>query len=396
MSTLDTLLNDLNTDEDEMIEIRRHLHENPEISFQEKETHDYIYNFYKDLGCDIKNVGEGYGMVVDINDGKPGKKLAIRADFDALAIVEDNDLPFQSKNRGVMHACGHDAHTAYLMVLARELNKIKDEIPGSIRIIHQPAEEVAPGGAKGMIADGALADVDDIIGVHVMTSMDTGVVAYHTKESQTGRSNFDITITGAGGHASMPQISNDAIVAASYFVTELQTIVSRRVDPFDTATLTIGSFEGDGSYNAIKDQVKLKGDVRMMKETTRTVIREQIAQIAKGLEITFGVTVDINYDDNYPVLYNSEKLTNFAVEAIKEQAIPEVTEVLDLGPQNPSEDFSYYGQVVPATFLYVGARPADGGNYPHHSPKFKMNEDSILIAAKTVATVVMRYFDTQE
>ncbi len=162
------------------------------------------------------------------------------------------------------------------------------------------------------------------------------------------------------------------------------------------ATLTIGSFEGDGSYNAIKDQVKLKGDVRMMKETTRTVILEQIAQIVKGLEITFGMTVDINYDDNYPVLYNSEKLTNFAAEAIKEQAIPEVTEVLDLGPQNPSEDFSYYGQVVPATFLYVGARPADGGNYPHHSPKFKMNEDSILIAAKTVATVVMRYFDTQE
>lgn len=393
MSFLNKLLIDLDNHEEEMIQIRRHLHEYPEISFQETETFTYIRNFYEDLECTVTNIGDGYGLIVDINNGKPGKKLAIRADFDALSLVEDNDLPFKSKNKGAMHACGHDAHTAYLMVLARELIKFKDEIPGSIRIVHQPAEEVAPGGAKGMIEAGALNNVDDIIGVHVMTSVDTGIIAYHTKESQTGRSNFDITITGVGGHASMPQLTNDAIVAASYFVTEIQTIISRRVDPFDTATVTIGSFEGDGSYNAIKDQVKLKGDVRIMKEETRSLVRKQIERIANGLEVTFGVTVRVNYDDNYPVLYNDEALTNNIITAIKNKSIPEIKEVLDLGPQNPSEDFSYYGQKIPASFFYIGAKPEDGGNYPHHSPLFMMNEDSILIASKSVAIAVASYFN---
>ena len=395
MSFLNKLLIDLDNHEEEMIQIRRHLHEYPEISFQETETSTYIRNFYEDLECTVTNIGDGYGLIVDINNGKTGKKLAIRADFDALSLVEDNDLPFKSKNKGAMHACGHDAHTAYLMVLARELIKFKDEIPGSIRIVHQPAEEVAPGGAKGMIEAGALNNVDDIIGVHVMTSVDTGIIAYHTKESQTGRSNFDITITGVGGHASTPQLTNDAIVAASYFVTEIQTIISRRVDPFDTATVTIGSFEGDGSYNAIKDQVKLKGDVRIMKEETRSLVRKQIERIANGLEVTFGVTVRVNYDDNYPVLYNDEALTNNIITAIKNKSIPEIKEVLDLGPQNPSEDFSYYGQKIPASFFYIGAKPEDGGNYPHHSPLFMMNEDSILIASKSVAIAVASYFNLE-
>lgn len=367
MTTLNQLLAELTADEADMIAIRRHLHQQPEISFQEAATSQYIADFYQGLDCTVSRVGDGFGLVVDINADKPGKKLAIRADFDALAVVEDNDLPFKSQNKGVMHACGHDAHTAYLMVLARELIKIKDDIPGAIRIIHQPAEEVAPGGAKGTIA-------------------------YHTKESQTGRSNFDIVITGAGGHASMPHLTNDAIVAASYFVTILQTIVARRVDPFDTATVTIGSFDGAGSYNAIKDQVTLKGDVRMMKESTRVLIRDQIDTMAKGLATTFDVTVEVTYDDNYPVLFNAEELTNFAMTAITNQQLPEVQQVVDLGPQSPSEDFSYYGEVVPATFFYIGAQPQDGGNYPHHSPQFQMNEDSILIAAKAVATVAWHYF----
>lgn len=391
MELLDNLLNNLTHYEKEMIQIRRHLHKYPEISFQEKETFKYIMDFYKDLDCEPKPIGKGYGIIVDIKGGKPGKTLGLRADFDALAIYEDNELSFKSVNPGVMHACGHDAHTAYLMILARELIKIKQVLPGRVRIIHQPAEEVSPGGAKGMIEAGALDGVDNTIGVHVMTTLKTGSVAYHTKESQTGRSNFTITVKGSGGHASMPQLSNDAIVAASYFVTELQTIISRRIDPFDTGTVTIGSFDGVGSFNAIKDTVVLKGDVRMMKESTRKIIREQVKQIGKGVEITFGVKVTVDYDDNYPVLYNSEALTHFVVNSLEEQNIAEIDDILDLGPQNPSEDFSYYGQVVPSTFFYIGAQPEDGGNYPHHSPLFKMNEKSILIAAKAVATVSIKY-----
>jgi len=333
MELLNKLLSNLTQCENEMIQIRRHLHQYPEISFQEKETFKYIINFYKELDCELKPIGKGFGIIIDIKGGKPGKTLALRADFDALAVYEDNDLSFKSVKLGVTHACGHDAHTAYLMILARELIKIKKDLPGIIRIVHQPAEEVSPGGAKGMIEAGALDGVDNMIGVHVMTTIKTGVIAYHNKESQTGRSNFTITVKGNGGHASMPQLSNDAIVGASYFVTELQTVISRRINPFDVGTVTIGSFDGAGSFNAIQDKVVLKGDVRMMKEATRKIIRDQVKQIAKGVEVTFGVKATVDYDDNYPVLYNSENLTHFVVDSLKEQDIAKVTDIVDLGPQ---------------------------------------------------------------
>lgn len=388
-SKLMTLLDD---HQSEIIEIRRYLHEHPEVSFHEKHTAAFIKDYYGNLDCKVRDCGDCYGIVVDINPDKSGKKLAWRADFDGLAIQEDNDLPFKSQNPGVMHACGHDGHTAYLLVLAKCLIELKDEINGSIRIIHQPAEEVAPGGALSMIEDGALDEVDDIYGIHVMSTMPTGTVQLHSGPTQTGRANFDLTFTGKGGHASMPQLSNYTIVAGSYFVTELQTIVSRRLNPFDVGSVTIGSFDGAGSYNAIKGQVKLKGDVRVMNEDTRKLIRQQIEQIVNGVDATFGVKSKLNYDDNYPVLINNEELTKNAEKWIKESHIPEVTAVKDSGVVNASEDFAYYAQKKPGCFFYVGCQPADGGNYPHHSPNFMMNEDCLIICAKSAASVISHYF----
>jgi amidohydrolase len=385
------LLQKLDDAQSEMIEIRRYLHEHPEVSFKEKATSKYIKDFYQKIGCDTIDYGEGYGFVVDINGGKPGKKLALRADFDALAVQEDNDLPFKSKNDGVMHACGHDGHTAYMMILARALNELKDELTGSIRIIHQPAEEVSPGGAKGMLEAGVLDGVDNVIGIHVMSSMPTGSIGYHQDETQTGRANFTIKIKGHGGHASMPHLSNDAIVAGAYFVTALQTVVSRRIDPFDTASVTIGSFDGTGSYNAIKEDVVLKGDVRVMKETTRKTIRNQILQISAGLEKMFGVKMDIDYDDNYPVLVNDAHLTQQVVHAIKTANLLEVKDVFDCGMQDPSEDFAYFAQDTPSCFYYVGCQPEDGKNHPHHSPDFMMNEDCLIVAAKSAAIATLDY-----
>ena len=331
MSLLATLLQALEDDEQEMIAIRRHLHAHPEVSFHEKQTAAYIKAYYTALDMSVVPCGDGYGMYVDIEGGQPGPKLALRADFDALAIQEDNELPFKSQNPGVMHACGHDAHTAYLLVLAKELNKIKTQLSGSIRIIHQPAEEVSPGGAKGMIAAGVLAGVTNVIGVHVMSSMPTGLIGYHTGATQTGRANFTDTIIGKGGHASMPHLSNDAIVAGSYLVTALQTIVSRRIDPFDTASVTIGSFDGVGSFNAIT--------------------------------------------------------------AIKAAKIPQITAIKDTGVQDPSEDFAYFAQKVPSSFFYIGCQLPDGSNHPHHSPDFMLDEDAILIAAKAVAAATLGYLD---
>lgn len=393
-STFETkLMHLLDEHQDEMIKIRRYLHENPELSFHEQKTAVFIKNYYRELDCQVSNCGDGYGIIVDINPGKAGKKLAWRADFDALAVQEDNDLPFKSQNPGIMHACGHDGHTAYLLVLAKCLIELKDEINGSIRIIHQPAEEVAPGGALSMISDGALNQVDDVFGIHVMSTMPTGTVQLHSGPTQTGRANFDLTFTGKGGHASMPQLSNDAIVAGSYFVTELQTIVSRRLNPFDVGSVTIGSFDGAGSYNAIKGQVKLKGDVRVMNENTRALIRQDIEQIVKGIDATFGVKSELDYDDNYPVLINDSELTKQAEKWIKESKIPEVTAVKDSGVVNASEDFAYFAQKKPGCFFYVGCQPEDGGIYPHHSSKFMMNEKCLLICAKTAASVISNYFD---
>lgn len=385
------LLKRLTQSEDEIIQIRRHLHEHPEISFKEKNTHAYIRDFYKDLDCNIRNCGTGYGILVDIDSGKPGPKLALRADFDALAIQEDNNLPFKSKNPGVMHACGHDGHTAYMMVLAKNLIALKDQLKGSIRIIHQPAEEVYPGGAKSMIEDGALAGVDNVIGIHVMSTMPTGAIGYHLGDSQTGRSNFTVTFTGKGGHASMPQLSNDTIVAGSYFVTALQTIVSRRIEPADHASITVGSFDGAGTYNVIKEAVTLKGDIRIMKESTRTVVHKQLRQIIQGIESTFGVKADYQIITDVPVLYNDPKFTVQTVEDIKAANIPEITQITDFGAQDPSEDFSYFARERPSTFLYVGCDVDDGQTHPHHSPNFMMDERCLLIAAKAVGTATLRY-----
>lgn len=382
----------LDEHKDEMIKIRRYLHEHPEPSFHEKHTAEFIKNYYRDLDCKVHDCSDGYGIVVDINVDKPGKKLAWRADFDALQIQEDNDLPFKSQNPGVMHACGHDGHTAYLLVLGKCLIQLKDKINGSIRLIHQPAEEVAPGGALSMIKDGALDDVDDICGIHVMSTMPTETVQLHAGPTQTGRANFDLTFTGKGGHASMPQLSNDAIVAGSYFVTQLQTIVSRRLNLFEVGSITIGSFDGVGSYNAIKGQVKLKGDVRVMSKETRKVIKENIEQIVKGTDVTFGVKSKLDYDDNYPVLINNRDLTREVETWIKESDIPEVRAVKDSGVVNASEDFAYFAQKKPACFFYVGCQPKDGGIYPHHSPKFMMNEDCLIICAKSAASVICHYF----
>src|SRR5699024_11054313 len=248
---------------DEMIKIRRYLHENPEISFKDEKTAQYIANFYN--GKDVKvetNVGNGYGIIVTIEGEKSGKTIGLRADFDALPILEETDVPFKSKNEGVMHACGHDAHTAYLLVLADCFIQLKEELNGTIKIIHQHAEEVPPGGAKSIMESGHLDDVDAIFGIHILPMDPAGVVGYRSGYAFNGRSYFKLKIQGTGGHGSSPHSANDSIVAGAHFVTAAQTIVSRRLNPMDTGVVTIGSFDGKGTFNVIKDSVEIEGDIR--------------------------------------------------------------------------------------------------------------------------------------
>ncbi|ENN8958969.1 amidohydrolase [Listeria monocytogenes] len=385
------LFQKLDEKRDRMIEIRRYLHEHPELSFQEENTAKYIADFYKEMDCDVRTHVGGNGVVVTIDTGKPGKTLAIRADFDALPIQEETGLAFASKNPGVMHACGHDGHTAYMLILGETLIEMKQELTGKIVILHQHAEETPPGGAIQMIQDGALDGVDNVLGIHVMSTMKTGEVFYREGAIQTGRSYFKLKVQGQGGHGSSPHLANDAIVAASEFVVAVQTVISRRLNPFDVGSITIGSFDGKGSFNVIKDAVELEGDVRSMSEEARNIIQKEITRIVGGIEAMFGVTCELDYKNDYPVLNNDEALTDFVVKSIKGTKIPEITDVVRCEPQPPSEDFAYYAKELPSSFFYVGAMPADGHFYPHHHPKFDINEDSLLIASKAMGACVVDY-----
>lgn len=388
-----TLVERLREKEDRMIEIRRYLHQHPELSFKEVETPKYIANFYKDKDCKVEtNVGQN-GVKVTIDSGKPGKTLAIRADFDALPIKEETGLPFASENEGVMHACGHDAHTAYMLILAETLIEMKDQFKGKVIVIHQPAEEMPPGGAQGMIKDGVLEGVDHVLGAHVMSTMEAGKVFYKEGFVQTGRAYFKLTVHGKGGHGSSPHMANDAIVAGANFVTTAQTVVSRRLSPFETGVVTIGSFDGKGQFNVIKDSIEIEGDVRALTDDTRDTIEKELTRLVEGLESTFGVTCDFEFNKDYPALYNNPEFTSYVADTIKNAGDNDIKGVEECEPQPPSEDFAFYAVELPSTFIYSGAAPEDGEIYPHHHPKFNISESSMLVAAEAVGTVVLYYLN---
>ncbi|EAG9435644.1 amidohydrolase [Listeria innocua] len=388
------LMNMLQERKDEITQIRRHLHEHPELSFHETETAKYIQDFYKGKDVEVATeVGNGHAVVVTIKGGKPGKTIALRADFDALPIEEQTDLPFKSKNPGVMHACGHDGHTAYLLVLADCLIQLKENIPGTIKIVHQHAEETPPGGAKSVVESGILDDVDQIFGIHVFPFGESGQVYYHSGYAMAGRTYFKLKIQGVGGHGSSPHMANDAIVAGAYFVTAIQTVVSRRLNPFDTGVITIGSFDGKGSFNVIKDAVELEGDVRYMNTENRDKIDAEIHRIVSGIEAMFGVSVELTYTNDYPPLYNDPVVTEQVVASLQKGLGEYLTDISMYGMLSGSEDFAYYLQKIPGVFFYIGAKPK---NTPHayfnHHPKFDIDEDALLVAAKSVADVVLDYF----
>lgn len=379
---------------EEMIAIRRHLHAHPELSFHEQATADYVAKFYE--GKDVvieREVGNGHGIIVTITGGKPGKTLGLRADFDALPIQEETGLPFASQNPGVMHACGHDGHTAYLLILADCLIQLKDELPGTIKIIHQHAEETPPGGAKSIVESGLLDDVNTIYGIHVFPFFNAGEIGYRSGFAMAGRSYFKLCIQGTGGHGSSPHMANDAIVAASYFVTAIQTIVSRRLNPFDTGVVTVGSFDGKGSFNVIKDYVELEGDVRYMTSETRELIDREIRRIVVGLEAMYGITATLTYTDDYPPLYNNPEATSDAVSYLQKGIGDYLTAVSEAEMLSGSEDFAYYLEKIPGAFLYVGAKPKDVKRpFFNHHPKFDIDEDSLPVAAKSVAEIVLGYY----
>ncbi|MFF2288946.1 M20 metallopeptidase family protein [Peribacillus butanolivorans] len=376
----------------ELVRFRRDLHMYPELSFNEVNTPKKIADVLTNLGLEVRTEVGGRGVVGLLKGGKPGKTVALRADFDALPISDEKDVEYKSRIPGVMHACGHDVHTAALIGVAKVLSEVKDELKGNVVFIHQFAEEVIPGGAKPMIEDGCLDGVDVIYGAHVSSILPLGMVAVGEGYIMAAGDTFEIEIYGKGGHGATPHLSVDPIVVGSQLVLNLQQIVSRRVDPSKTAVVSVGSFQSGQASNIIPDTAKITGTVRTFEESVQDLIEEAIGKIATSTCEGAGATVKFKYERGYPTLWNHPEETIKAEKLAKNLLGEE--KIIQIQPFTLTgmEDFAFYLQKVPGTFFYVGgANPAMNAIYPHHHPKFNVDEESMLYIGKMFIALVFNY-----
>ncbi|MEQ6050158.1 M20 family metallopeptidase [Lysinibacillus capsici] len=380
----------LDANYNEMVGIRRHLHEYPELSFEEVETPSYIATFHRELGHVVREGVGGRGVVAILRGGKPGKTVALRADFDALAIQEENDVPYKSKIAGKMHACGHDGHTATLLGLAKALNAMRDQIEGNVVFIHQHAEEVAPGGAKPMIEDGCLEGVDVIFGTHLWAPTPLGEILVKDGAIMATADKVEITVQGKGGHGAEPHHSIDAVTLASQFVVNAQQLVSRRIDPLKSAVLTIGHFEAINPFNVIADRVVLAGTIRTFEEEVRIQMEQELEAVLNATCLAFGASYEYRYTRGYPPVYNHQRETEFLAQLAS--TVPGVDQVITCPPFMIGEDFAYYLEKVPGTFFFTGAKKPEWETaYPHHHARFDFDERAMLIAAKTLGKATLTY-----
>ncbi|GIP20344.1 amidohydrolase [Paenibacillus sp. J22TS3] len=377
-----------------MVERRRYLHQNPELSYKEEKTSAYVAAILTNLGLTVRtNVG-GYGVIGEIKGSFPGRTVALRADMDALPIQDEKSCAYASRLPGVMHACGHDGHTAVLLAVAEYFMKIKDTLHGSIRLIFQPAEEVCPGGAAAMIREGAVDGADVIYGVHLWTPIPVGTAASAPGPLMASTDEFFVDMQGRGGHGGMPHVAVDSVVAGAALVMQLQSIVSRSVDPLDPAVITVGSIQGGTVQNVIAEHCLLSGTVRCFNEETRHLIRRRIEEMAEGTAKAYGAEAVVDYVMGYPPLVNHEDETGrffrVAGEAFGLRA--------ELSPKiMPAEDFAYYVKRIPGCFVLVGAgNPEKGAVYPHHHPKFDIDEDAMLYAAGLLITMAESYLEEKK
>jgi amidohydrolase len=378
----------------EMVELRRHFHRYPELSFQEEATPVAIGEYLMNLGIEVKTGVGGRGVIGIIRGGKPGKTVALRADFDALPIQDEKDVPYKSQVPGVMHACGHDAHTAALLGAAKALNEQKDQLHGTVVLIHQFAEEIAPGGAIAMIEDGCLDGVDAIFGTHLWSSIPVGQIRYRSGAIMAAADKFTITINGKGGHGAAPHETVDSIAIGMTLINSLQQIVSRRVDPLKPAVLTVSSFHAGDAFNVIADSAQMIGTVRTFERELQDLIIENMEKLTTSVAEGAGGKASLNYEKGYPAVVNHQKettlLQDIAVNLLGEDQVIEMTPVMG------GEDFSYYLQKVPGTFFFTGVgNPEKGADYPHHHPKFDLDEKGMLIAAQALAGAACQYLQTE-
>ncbi len=382
---------------DKVREHREYLHRHPEPSHQEKETAAYIAGVLRGIGLEPKeNVG-GYGVVALIQGRGPGKCVGLRADFDALEITECTGVPFASENPGVMHACGHDAHTAMLLGAAYVLNELRDRFDGCVKLVFQPAEEdAAASGAKAMIADGVLEDphVDAMYGQHVWPPIPTGKIGVRNGAMMASSDRFFITVHGKSSHASRPEDGIDAAVIAAYIITALQTIVSRNVGALDSAVISIGKLTAGTRYNIIAEEARLEGTCRNLNPAVRKTMPERITKIAQGIAESMGGSAEVDYRMCYSPTVNDPEQFQLMCETITET----LGEDALLIPENPAlggEDFSYYCEKVPTCFNWLGCQEAGKPEYPIHNGKFLPQEEALPLGMEVMVNAALKFLSRQ-
>ena len=375
---------------DEIVEIRRYLHRHPELSFHEHKTSAYIKSILTKWNIPFTDGIAETGIVVVLKgNNSETKTLALRADFDALPIQEENDIEYSSQNNGVMHACGHDAHTSSLLGALKILNELKADWEGSIKCIFQPAEEMLPGGAQQMIKEGVLENpkVDTIIGQHVFPDLEKGKVGFCSGKYMASTDELHITVKGKGGHAALPEKYNNPLLAVAKLITDLDVWCKKCKDY--PSVLAIGFIEGLGSTNVIPDSVILKGTFRAMHENFRKSAHHQLSEIAKTISVEYNIEIDFDIRKGFPCLINDKNVTEQSVDFAKEYLGTD--NVIDLPIRMTAEDFAYYSQLVPSCFYRLGtANPEKGITNGLHTSKFNIDEDALKIGMGLMAYLAVK------
>jgi amidohydrolase len=370
---------------------RRHLHANPELSFHEYETAAYVAQKLDELGIEYKKMANT-GLVALIKGAKQSDAVvALRADMDALPIVEANDVVYKSKNPGVMHACGHDVHTSSLLGTAKILTELKNEFGGTVKLIFQPAEEKLPGGANMMIKEGVLENPkpDAVLGQHVMPLIETGKVGFRSGKYMASTDEIYVTVHGKGGHGAQPQQNIDPVLITSHIIIALQQIVSRAADPKIPSVLSFGKVIANGATNVIPNEVYLEGTFRTMDEDWRAKAHEKMKKMAEGIAEAMGGSCDFNIVRGYPFLINEEVLTADA-RAYAEDYLGKEN-VLDLDIWMAAEDFAYYSQVSDACFYRLGTGNVSRGiTSSVHTPTFDVDEDSLRLSTGLMTYIALK------
>jgi amidohydrolase len=380
-----------------LIADRRWLHENPELGFQEFKTAEFVRQRLESLGVEDIQTGIAVtgvtGVIRGTADG-PGRNVLLRADMDALPMQEENDVEYKSQVEGVMHSCGHDAHTAILLGTARLLMERRDQFSGAVKVLFQPSEEQGTGGAKPMIEAGVLNDppIDAVFGLHMASGNPTGEIRVGTGPIMAAADSYQIHIQGKGGHAARPQLAIDPVLIGMYIGVALQTIVSRNADPMDSLVISNCMFHAGDAGNIIPDTAQMEGTVRTFTPEMRDLAEERIKEIATGIAASMGGVATVTYRRGYPATVNDAEMADLVREAAAEVMGEE--NVKDRPPAMGAEDFSYFLLERPGCFFNVGCRNEERGIvWGHHHPKFDVDEESLGYGVATMVNTVLKYLN---